>query len=85
MFINKAEDGTNNLCGKRIADRRKKLGLSQRKLADSLQREGLDVDKNAVQRIESGQRFVTDIELLYLSRTLGITLNDLLGAEEMGN
>lgn len=37
--------------------------LSQRGLADRMQLEGIDLDKNAIQRIESGQRFVTDIEL----------------------
>ncbi len=41
-------------------------GAISYELADRLQRSGLDADKNAVQRIESGQRFVTDIELVYL-------------------
>ena len=41
-------------------------GALSYELADRLQRSGLDADKNAVQRIESGQRFVTDIELVYL-------------------
>ena len=51
---------------------------SQRALAARLQLQGLDVDKNAVQRIESGQRFVTDIELAALARALEVTPNDLL-------
>ena len=37
---------------------RKELQISQRELADWLQLIGLDIDKNAIQRIESGQRFV---------------------------
>ena len=41
-------------------------GALSYELADRLQRSGLDADKNAVQRIESGQRFVMDIELVYL-------------------
>ena len=52
--------------------------LSQRGLADMLQLNGLDVDKNAVQRIESGQRFVTDIELKALAQALGATVEELL-------
>ncbi len=44
-------------------------GALSHELADRLQRSGLDTDKNAVQRIESGQRFVTDIELVYLLGT----------------
>ena len=80
MFINKSPDGKNNVCGKTISAFRKELGLSQRQLADSLQLLGLDVDKNAVQRIESGQRFVTDIELIYISKALNKTYEDLLGS-----
>lgn len=71
MFINKAKDGSNNLCGGIVSEKRKGLGLSQRALADRLQLIGLDMDKNAVQRIEAGKRFVTDIELVALAQALG--------------
>ena len=39
---------------------------------------GLDIDKNAVQRIESGKRFVTDIELKVIAEVLGISYDKLL-------
>ena len=78
MFTNKTDDGRNNICGTQIAKYRKSLGKSQRALADTLQILGLDVDKNAIQRIEAGLRFVTDIELLALSRVLEVPLTDLL-------
>ena len=78
MFINKSKDGKNNICGKTVAAYRKKMGLSQRELADRLQLIELDVDKNAVQRIESGQRFVTDIEIIALCKVLKITYEELL-------
>ena len=42
-------------------------------LADMLQMEGLDLDKNAVQRIESGKRFVTDIGLKVITKVLGVS------------
>lgn len=45
MFINKAKDGLNNICGKNVAFLRKNMGLSQRQLADALQLAGLDIDK----------------------------------------
>lgn len=77
MFINKSEEGKNNICGKKIAKYRKNLKISQRELADRLQLLGLDIDKNAIQRMESGQRFITDIEVLYLINVFDITLNDL--------
>ena len=65
MYKNRAPNGRYNLCGSWVAALRKTKvpKLSQRALADLLQLNGLDVDKNAVQRIESGERFVTDIEL----------------------
>lgn len=78
MFINKANDGRNNLSGYQIAAFRKTMGKSQKQLADLLQLEGLDIDKNAVQRIEAGKRFVTDIELIYFSRVLGVSIEKLL-------
>ena len=78
MFINKTKDGRNNLCGQAVAFYRKEMGKSQRELADALQLAGLDVDKNAVQRIEAGKRFVTDIELTYLTKVLKVTISDLL-------
>lgn len=79
MFINKTAEGKNNICGKKISVFRKELKISQRELADRLQLAGLDVDKNAVQRIESGQRFVTDIELIAISKVLRKSFEELLG------
>lgn len=79
MFINKNADGENNICGKQVVTLRKKMGKSQRELADALQLLGLDINKNAVQRIEAGKRFVTDIEIVYLSQVLNVAVDDLLG------
>ena len=85
MFTNKAPDGRNNCCGIVIMQRRKELGKSQRQLADLLQIAGLDIDKNAVQRIEAGQRFVTDIELTFFASVLGISYDALLGSPQQEN
>ena len=52
--------------------------MSQRELAQKLQLEGIDLDKNAIQRIESGKRFVTDLELKAFAKILGITADELL-------
>ncbi len=83
MFTNKALDGSANRCGKVIALRRKNMGKSQRQLADMLQIAGLDIDKNAIQRIESGKRFVTDIELVYLAQVLHLSYEELLGTKTL--
>ncbi len=81
MFKNKTSEGRNNICGEAVYALRKKRvpKMSQRMLAEQLQLEGIDVDKNAIQRIESGQRFVTDIELLCLAKIFGISCDLLLG------
>ena len=79
MFKNK-NDGKNNLCGEsirrlRLADPTK---LSQKGLADKMQLIGIDVDKNAIQRIECGKRFVTDIEIKAFAEIFGVSLDDLV-------
>ncbi len=80
MFKNKADGGKNNLCGRRVYELRKdkKPRMSQRMLAELMQLNGIDVDKNAVQRIESGQRFVTDIELAVIGKIFDVSLDDLV-------
>lgn len=78
MFINKAADGKNNICGEKVTELRTALGISQKKLADRLQILGLDVDKNAIQRIEAGKRFVTDIELMYLCKVFNVSYAEML-------
>ena len=84
MFKNKSPEGLNNLCGKNIAILRKSLTpkMSQRMLADRLQLRGIDVDKNAIQRIECGKRFVTDIELSIIATFFHVTTDYLLGRSD---
>ena len=79
MFKNK-NGNANNLSGVNISKIRKSQvpKLSQRALADKLQLRGLDIDKNAIQRIESGKRFVTDIELVAISEALDVSVQKLL-------
>ena len=80
MFKNKSINGKNNLYGEKIYKLRKEQSpkMSQRMLAEKLQLFGIDVDKNAIQRIEKGERFVTDIELLKLAEIFGVSCDELL-------
>lgn len=78
MFINKSNDGTNNVCGRNIAKLRLGISISQRELADRMQLVGIDIDKNAIQRIECGKRFVTDIEVIAFSKIFKVSLDELL-------
>ena len=81
MFNNRTQDGRNNIAGIKVAALRKSMKISQREVADRLQLIGLDIDKNAVQRIESGQRFVTDIELISLAKVFSVTIEELLNRD----
>ena len=79
MFKNKNE-GKNNLCGEKIHKLRLAYPskMSQRALADKMQLIGIDVDKNAIQRIEAGKRFVTDIELKALAEIFEVGIEQLI-------
>ncbi len=83
MYKNKSSVGTNNICGPKIARLRKQLNpkISQRAFADKLQLQGIDLDKNAIQRIECGKRFVTDIELKAFAQILNTTTDELLNTD----
>lgn len=83
MFKIKAADGTNNLCGKKIAQIRKDKKLSQRKLAAKMQLLGFDVDHYFIRRVENGERFVTDIDLVIFSRALEVPISEFISAESV--
>jgi transcriptional regulator with XRE-family HTH domain len=78
LFKNKNADGTLNIAGITIAELRKERQLSQRALADQLQLKGIDLNKNAIQQIECGKRFITDIELKAFAYFFDVTTDDLL-------
>ena len=78
MFINKSKDGLNNICGNNVSKFRTALKISQRELADRMQLVGIDIDKNAIQRIECGKRFVTDIEIIAFSKIFNVSYDQLL-------
>ena len=80
MYKNRASSGRNNISGINIARIRKEMHpkVSQRFLADKMQLEGIELDKNAIQRIESGARFITDIELKTFAKVLDVSYEELL-------
>lgn len=82
MFENK-NNNSNNICGENVRRLRYKSlpYLSQRMFAERLCLLGIELDKNAIQRIESGQRFVTDIELAVIAKAFGVTVDELLQRE----
>ncbi len=80
MFKNKTPQGRNNICGLNIYRLRTQgeKKISQRIIAEKMQLYGIDVDKNAIQRMESGQRFVTDIELRALCKIFEVSYEEMM-------
>lgn len=83
MQKNKLPKGTRNICGWKIAMLRMRLQprCSQRALADKMQLLGLNMTKNMIQCIESGERSVTDIELKAFAEVFQISVDELLAEE----
>lgn len=84
MYKNKSTSGRNNISGQQIAYYRKNRSpkTSQRMLAELMQLEGIDLDKNAIQRIEAGKRFITDIELKAFASVLDVSYEELLNTPD---
>ena len=66
-----------NLVGSQIRRLRTEQGLSQPDLAAKCQRLGWDVGRDIIARIEAQIRLVTDTELVFLARSLGVPLVSL--------
>lgn len=70
MFSTHTKTGRNNMVGYTVAKiRKQQLIISQRELADRLNSLGWDIDKNGIQRIESGES--------YLARLFNMTIPEL--------
>ena len=81
MFKIKASDGKNNITGQKIMLIRKEKKMSQRKLAAKMQLLGYDVDHYFIRRVENGERFVTDIDLVIFARALEVDITDLISID----
>jgi len=75
-------DGKKNICGERIHRARTSLRLSQADLAARLQVAGVGVEREAISKMETGDRFVADYELLKLAEVLNVSVLWLLGLDE---
>ena len=74
--------GKKNVCGDRVRDARQKQRLTQEDLAARLQIAGVIMERDSVSRIEIGTRFVTDYELMVLSKVLDVSMQWLVGIDE---
>jgi transcriptional regulator with XRE-family HTH domain len=70
-----------NVIGKQIQKLRNDLGWSQSHFATKLQLCGLDVDRSQVSKIEGRTVCLSETDLLFIARTLGVRLADLYPAK----
>lgn len=66
-----------NVIGDNVKKYRKKAGLSQNQLSDKLETEAVYICRGSISRIESGERTVSDIEIMGLAKVLGISIATL--------
>lgn len=57
------------------------MRLSQADLAARMQIKGVVIEREAISKIETGDRFVTDYELKTFAEVLNVTVDWLLGEE----
>lgn len=70
-----------NIIGKKVRELRLQKGLTQDQLAAKLEINEIKIDRIVISRIESGNRFVSDYELLEIAKALEVTPNHLLSFE----
>ena len=73
-------DHSKNIIGKKIVYYRKnhQPPLTQKELSDKLRGFNVHLDRYAISRIESGDRFVADYEIVALAHALNVTPEELL-------
>ena len=71
-------DGKKNIAGDRIHQIRTTMRLSQSDLAARMQVNGVIIEREAISKIETGDRFITDYELMMFSKVLGVSIEWLL-------
>ena len=75
--------GMKNVVGPRIRSARYRSGnrVTQEQLAARLQTLSIDLDQTTISRIESGNRPITDIEIIAICKALDINVSTLFEEE----
>ena len=71
-------ENNKNVVSEAVRQRRQKLRLTQSELAARMQTLGCQIDQQMISKIEHNTRFVTDYELVLLSRALKTSPDELL-------
>lgn len=74
-------EGKSNISGERVRLLRLTRRLSQSTLAIKMQSEGVIVEQGAISRIGSGTHFLTDYEILALTKIFNVSADYIIGRE----
>lgn len=72
-------EGEKNISGDYIHQARTAMRLSQAMLAARMQVNGVNIEREAISKIETGDRFVADYELMIFAKVLGVSMEWLTG------
>lgn len=75
-------DGEKNISGDRIHQARTAMRLSQADLAARMQVNGVTIEREAISKIETGDRFVTDYELMVFAKVLNVSMEWLISQDQ---
>ena len=64
-----------NVVGFRVRKAREELKITQAELAARLQVSGIKIDRPAISKLETGNRPVTDIEIVAIARILNVPIS----------
>ena len=78
MRLREQAIGNRNIVGKKIEEKRKKMGLKQKEFLTQLQINGIDMSASALSKIEGQHRIVTEKELYAIADVLDISVDSLL-------
>lgn len=68
-------EGGKNISGERIHQARTARRMTQLELAAKMQVEGVVIEREAISKIETGDRLVTDYELAAFAKVFRVTLD----------
>jgi transcriptional regulator with XRE-family HTH domain len=77
MKTRKQVYGNANIVGKNIEKLRKERKIKQKDFVAKLQLMGLDINPTSYSKLEGQVRTATDKEIFYISKVLGVTMEEL--------
>lgn len=77
-------NGSKNIIGSRVKEARLKSKpvITQQDLSARLEVLGYNIDRVSITKVESGDRFVADYEVIGLAKALNVSINWLLTGQE---